>query len=334
MANPVQKDQPLSPFFRLQSGVDGPLVSVVLLSYARPHYLMDALGSVVEQSYRNLEILVVDNRSALSGPVAEIVRKYPRARLVANSENLGFTGGMNLGIQLARGQYVFLTEDDVLLDTDCISELVRHALNTSGNLLLSGLQYNRADGLIWSAGGKISLGSVFRMNVLGRGEPDLGQYQDPFQVNYISGSMVFSSVRLLRQLGGFRDEFFMYFEDVELCLRARQQGCVIAVVPTAKEFHFEPPPESRSDVVTFHALKNFIATHILHAPSHLLMPFFVRSVLLEFLRCALADPKMAKVWLAALRYVCLRGPQLWRERRRLSRAGLCYPAKTDCRIAS
>jgi GT2 family glycosyltransferase len=301
-----------------------PIVTVVLLSYARPQYLAEALQSVVEQSYKNLEIVVVDNHSQFSDQIAEVVGRYPQVRLVLNPENIGFTGGMNLGIRFASGEYIFLTEDDMVLEKDCVGELVRHASKSNGNVLLSGLMYDKTDGLIWSAGGNVAFGPLFRLTVLGRGERDLGQFSHPFDVTFIAGAMVFSSAQLLNELGGFRDEFFMYCEDVELCLRARQLGCSITIVPTARASHFEPLPGSSSDNLQFHRLKNFFAIHILHAPPRALASFSIRYVVLGLLRCVFTNRKSARVWLNALCDTCVRGPKLWKDRRLLKLKARCH----------
>src|SRR5580698_4396424 len=134
-----------------------PLVSVVLLSYARPHFLAEALDSVVHQSYSTQEILVVDNPSDASPAIAAIVRRYPHVKLIQNAENLGFATGMNVGMQIASGDYIYLTEDDVVLEPDCVRELVQHALAEPGLGLVSGLMYNKREGTILSAGGRLIL---------------------------------------------------------------------------------------------------------------------------------------------------------------------------------
>ena len=105
---------------------DQPLVSAVVLSYARPELLKLALDSLVCQSYHPLEIILVDNKSRASDEIVKLVGQYPSVRLMANSQNLGFAGGMNKGIQAARGVYVYLTEDDVIVDENCIATLVAH----------------------------------------------------------------------------------------------------------------------------------------------------------------------------------------------------------------
>lgn len=292
-----------------------PLVSVVLLSHARPEYLSEALPSLLSQSYRNLELLVVDNRSSESAQIANIVGRHPSVRLIANPDNSGFTGGMNLGIQAATGRYIHLTEDDVILDRDCISSLVAYAAATPSAGLLSGVLYNKRKGTICLAGARVTLGSVYQMDVFGQGQDDRGQFRQPFDVDYITGAMMFSSLELWRELGGFRDDFFMYYEDTELCVRARRRGHRITIVPNAKAHHFErgDKPEPRN--ITFHKLRNFFALYILHAPLSSLAGFFGRYFLADFLRSLRFDRGRATLLLRAAWSILTRAAQLWKERR-------------------
>src|SRR6202044_312080 len=160
----------------------------------------------------------------------------------------------------------YLTEDDMVLDPDCIRELLQHALAEPSLGLMSGMMYNKQEGTIRSAGGRLTLGTVFKMEMPNQGELDQGQFSAPFDVTYIPGAMVFASRELWKSLGGFRDDFFMYSEDVELCLRACRQGHRITIIPSAKALHFEPPSGPPSDLITFHKIKNYYSVYILHAP--------------------------------------------------------------------
>ena len=255
-----------------------PLVSVVLLSYARPEYFGKALQSVVDQSYRNLEIIVVDNRSEHSDRIAAVAARYPQVRFIANPTNLGFTGGMNQGIRACGGDYIFLTEDDLVLDPDCVNEFVARVGWDHPRMLLSGLILNERDGTIWAAGGKVDLGPTYQMTVFGQGEPDSGQYSKDFDVNYISGSMVFASATLLKSLGGFREDFFMYSEDVELCFRATACHCTIKVVPSARAAHFEPGKSTPPKNLQRRKIRNVISLYLLHARPTVVFTFLVRQL--------------------------------------------------------
>src|SRR2546423_13014018 len=95
----------------------GASVSVVMLSYNRPAYLRRALESVLAQSHRPAEIIVVDSRSPGSDEVARVVKSScPQCRLIQMPRNAGFAGGMNRGLRACRGEWVLLTEDDLLLE--------------------------------------------------------------------------------------------------------------------------------------------------------------------------------------------------------------------------
>ena len=131
-----------------------PLVSVVILSYNRPSLLVSAIDSVLAQTYPELEVLVIDNRSPASAEVARLVHDKPRAKLIANPENLGFTGAMNQGLALARGQYVHLTEDDIVMEPTCLQHLVDHLEANQDVALVSGIMLN-PDGTIRCAGGTV-----------------------------------------------------------------------------------------------------------------------------------------------------------------------------------
>ncbi len=299
-----------------KTGVQGATVSVVVLSYNRPEYLREALDSLLAQTYRPLDIAVIDNPSPASDEIARLVSLYTGVRLVRNVDNLGYTGGMNRGIEQAGGYYTLLTEDDIVLDPDCLRLLVEY-LNTHPETgLAAPVIYNRAGGTIRCAGGEFALGGVYRTKIYCEGEPDTGQLRHPFEVGYIDGAIMFARSDFFRQLGGFREEFFMYVEAPEFCTRVKKCGRRMVVVPRAKVFHFEPQPgANQSPEFGFHRYKNFFAMHLLHAPARCLPEFFARYVLLGLLRAAAGRGGDALSLLRALRWVAARGPSLLRERR-------------------
>lgn len=103
-------------------------ISVVVLSYNRPKELAESLESIVAQEFREVEIIVVDNRSANSEKVAEVVGRFPGTRFFPQPKNLGFAGGMNVGLAVATGDFIHITEDDIILDKNFYSELLPHAV--------------------------------------------------------------------------------------------------------------------------------------------------------------------------------------------------------------
>lgn len=293
-----------------------PTVSVVLLSYNRPELLREALASVLAQTYPRLEVTVVDNLSRKSAEVARLVAGSPGVGLVRNGSNLGYAAGMNRGIAAATGLYTYLTEDDVVLDRDCVRRLVEHAEGRPANWLASPLMYNRAAGTIRCAGGEFSLGGVYRKKIYGEGEQEAGQYARPFDVTCLDGAALFARTSFLRELGGFREEFFMYGEAVEFCARAAKAGARLTVVPSAKVYHFEPPEGANvSPEFDYHRYKNLLLLYALHAPARHLPEFFARHVVLAGLRALAGRGGNAAALWKALVWVSARAPALYRERR-------------------
>ncbi|MGB8509812.1 MAG: glycosyltransferase family 2 protein, partial [Pyrinomonadaceae bacterium] len=259
-------------------------VSVVLLSYNRPEFLREALASVCAQTYARLDLTVVDNPGRHSDEIARVVGAYPAAKLIRNTSNLGYAGGMNRGIEVAAGHYTLLTEDDIVLDADCVRHLVEYMDEHPATGLAAPLIYNREARTIRCAGGEMSLGGVYRRRTYGEGERDAGQYARPFDVTYIDGACLLARTSFLQTLGGFRAEFFMYVEAVELCARVAKCGRKLTVVPAAKVAHFEPPdPSPDAPELDFHRYKNTFALYLLHARARHLPEFFVRYVVLGLL---------------------------------------------------
>ncbi len=258
------------------AGNDLPLISIVCLSFGRPHLLKQALPTLSGQTYPNTELWVVDNRSPHSDEITGIVAENPKAKLLSIFRNRGYTGGMNSGIDNATGEYIFLTEDDILAAPDCLEKLYQYFKLHPETGLATGLMLNQGSGTIRSAGGVMRLGRSWGKHIVGINAPDDGALKAPYFVNYIPGAMIFTETAYLKELKAFRRDFFVYCEDDELCLRVSRTGRPIVVVPEARVSHFEPAVGPDKPVVTFHKQKNFLALYVLHAPASILWPVLFR----------------------------------------------------------
>lgn len=290
------------------------LVSVILLSYNRPALLKEALASLLRQSYENIEIIAVDNHSPSSAEIRLIVSRYPGVKLIQNPVNLGFTGGMNKGLREASGDYVYLTEDDLIVEENCIARLVEHMENSPSTGLVAPIMYNRGDDTIRCAGGDLILDAVYAKNIFGAGEKDTGQFSQSFDVTFIPGATIFSDLEYLRRLNGFREDFFMYAEDSELCRRVVKSGSKLTVVPQAKVFHFDPLIERSSQRIEFHKLKNFFSLYLLHAPLRVLPAFYFRYAMMNFLSALISDRKIVWPMTKALGWFLFKSPSLILDR--------------------
>jgi GT2 family glycosyltransferase len=294
-------------------------VSVVLISHARPGLIGAALGSLVALTVRDREIIVVDNHSDRSAEIAHSVAGYGEARLIASSENLGFPGGVNLGLQHARGRYVFITEDDIVLPPECLAVLIAYLEAHPDVGIATGRLVEGGTGVVLYAGGDVTLGPVFRMLVPGRGEADREFAAAPIAVSYAPVGMVLVRRSLVDRIGELRGDFFMYFEDAEFCLRTLAAGYGVMCLPQLKLVHHASPPTGNVARVDYHKLKNMRALYLLLAPARVLPEFAVRYGLIEPARELFRDRarwlRMVRAWGWVLAHL----PGLLRDRRRIAR---------------
>ncbi len=290
-------------------------VTIVVLSYDRPALLEKALRSIAAQTYQDSDVLVIDNRSASSDRVREVVSAFGKMRLIANPDNRGFTGGMNQGIAEATGEYVYLTEDDVELAPDCVSLLVDYLDRHPETGMAGPVMWNRRSATIRCAGGQFTLGSTYRLVVTAAGDSGLPDDR-PFQTMFLPGAMIAASTALLRELGGFHPDFFMYREDVELSCRLLKLGRPIIVVPRARVYHHEAPEADDSPMLVFHKHKNLAALYLLHAPWTVLPEYFLRYALVDGARRLIRDRRMIGAWFKAWTWVAASAPRLLAERAR------------------
>jgi GT2 family glycosyltransferase len=289
-----------------------PLVSVVILSYSRPDHLRRAIESVADQSYPSLDTIVVDNKSPGSDAIARIVSASPRVRFIANDENLGFAGGMNVGIAAASGEYVYLTEDDVLLRPGCLSAMVDYVERHPDAGLVAPVMYDQSSGSVRSAGGRFALEPVFNLTIIT--ERTAGQGPQPFDVMYVPGASILARTSLLKSVNGFRDDYFLYQEDLELCIRMMKAGYRVVTVPAAGVDHIDPPPGPASNMVEYFRIRNLFRTYVLHAPARVLPGFFLRYGVIDFSRTVIQNPGRARLIAKAWLSVAASLPRLLRER--------------------
>lgn len=291
-----------------------PLVSVVVLSHDRPEHLPKVLDSIVGQTYPAVELLVVDNRSARSREIARLVSAYPGARLVALDRNVGYTGGMNRGIREAAGEYVYLTVDDCALAADCVERLVEDAEAHPSEGLRAGIIMREDRRTIVCAGGEFALAPVYLRRDIGAEEEDRGQFAEPFEAACLDGAMVFARLPYLRALGGFREEFFIYSDSIELSARVRKAGGRVRIVPSARAYVFDAPHVFTEERISFHKMKNLWAMYLLHARWRVLPEFFLRYAVVVPLRTMRRNRKTVGPLCKAWAWFLYRSPSLLLER--------------------
>jgi len=261
-----------------------PLISIVILNWNGKDQLSPCIQSVKRQIYPNLEILIVDNASA-DGSIESIHHLFHDLRLILNSENLGYGGGNNRGIQEAKGKYIFVLNNDTEIERECVEWLWKcmESDEKIGMTTPKILLYDRKD-TIDAAGLTIYPDGLS----IGRGhlEPQAkyGQREEVF-----SGSGCASLLRreMLDEIGLFDEDFFAYAEDTDLGWRARLSGWKAYYVPEAVVYHhhskrFGTYSPRKAFLVERNriwvALKNFPLSILILSPFYTLLRYLYQGI--------------------------------------------------------
>lgn len=219
-------------------------VWAVVLMYGNEDVTAACLESLLAQRHAPLTVLLVDNRAA-DGGGARLRARFPAIQYVDTGANLGYAGGMNRGIEHALAQGaddVLLLNNDTTLDPGCVEELVR-VRNTEFRvgLVTPRILWYDDPGRVWYAGGHLSrLRAVGVHHRFGQ-QDDHGDGASPRRVTFASGCAFLVPATVARELGGFAEDFFMYCEDVEWCLRLQDAGYGLYYAPAARLYHRDRP---------------------------------------------------------------------------------------------
>jgi len=213
---------------------DLPLISTIILNWNGRELLAPCIRSVKEQTYPNMEIILVDNAST-DGSVEFMKNLFADLRVIVNPKNLGYGGGNNRGMGETGGEYIFILNSDTEIQEDCV-QLLWKAIqrnDTIGVTTPKILLYDQrstidAAGLTIYPDG-LSIGR-------GRLEPE-EKFQRGAEVFFGSGCASLYRKAMLEDVGLFDEDFFAYAEDTDLGWRARLAGWKAYYVPEAVVYH-------------------------------------------------------------------------------------------------
>lgn len=214
---------------------EGPLVSVVIVSYKSQEWLGECLPSLAEQTYSPLEIIVVDN-GCLDGASDWVAEHFPGVRLVCLDAPVSFACATNTGVEAARGEYLFLLNPDVRLDPAAIGHLVAAARSRPESAAVGAkLKFWWAPSFLNGIGNRVGPFSWGTDNALGH--LDLGQFDAWQELPSACYAAVLISKSAWQQAGPADEGFPMYYEDSEWSYRARLLGHPVLAAPQAVVYH-------------------------------------------------------------------------------------------------
>ncbi len=215
-------------------------IFIILLNYKGYDDTVECIKSLENINYKNYKIVVVDNNSP-DNSYTKLYKEFGEAYIFIKArENGGFAKGNNLGIKYAidhGADYILLLNNDTLVHKDLIEELLKPFKEEENLGLTTGkIYYEEKRDTLWFAGGVFNEKRFYGMH-LGQGHKDNGDYDKPGEITFSTGCLMMIRKEVFYKLGYLPEEYFMYYEDVDFCIKLREAGYRLWYNPRAIIYH-------------------------------------------------------------------------------------------------
>lgn len=315
-----------------------PFCSIIILNYNGETFIEKTIQSVLELDYpkERFEIIIVDNNSRDKSRelIDELIKEkslftnhYSLTTLYLD-RNLGFSAGNNVGIKKAKGEYIILLNNDCIVDTHWLKELVSVA---------------EKDEKIFAVNPKVYLGNTNKIQNAGirifpngyaqdRGavpkdkkqeyQEDHGQYNKEKEIDAACAVATLYRKSIVDKIGLLDESFFLYYEDVEISERAKKQGFKIMYAPKAEVHHLHAVSSGEwSPFFLYHSERGRLLHMFLHFPMNIFMKefiiFSIKAKLRLFVRLFTKPESTNRNWqyIKVVYYFLLRFPYLMTRRK-------------------
>lgn len=214
-----------------------PLITIITINFNNVSVTLDLLLSIRECNYDNLEVIVVDNGSDLN-PIEMIQRNFPEVVAIRSNINLGFSGGNNLGLKSANGEFIFFVNNDTLFEENVIKELIKPFFeNQDIGVISPKVIYYQTPNIIQYAGATMINSLTGRNKIIGQGENDNKELYKSDYTHFAHGAAMIIRKSLIESVGVFPEIFFLYYEELDYSIRIRRAGYKIYFNSKAVIYH-------------------------------------------------------------------------------------------------
>ena len=218
--------------------ISEPTVAIILLNYNSYDYTKACLESLQESNYENFQIVIVDNDS-LDRSFEKLKQlETERIHIIQSGKNAGFAYGNNIGIRYAKNKdfdYILLLNNDTLVTKEFLTKIVFTATEFKSDITTCRIMYNDNKDMIWYGGGSIDWfnqrATHWGINTIYNGDTEIKA------VTFISGCCMLLSKNCIKRIGDLPEEYFMYYEDLDYCQHALNQGLKLIYDPKPVIYH-------------------------------------------------------------------------------------------------
>jgi len=243
------------------------ILSIIIVNWNGCKILRNCLNSIIKlNKAENYEIIVVDNASS-DESVEMLEREFPQVKLIVNEMNYGFAKANNIGINSCFGDIILLLNSDTEIIERGAFQKVVYFLNNNNEIGILGLRLVFSDGSEQSPGGKfLSVWQLVKYQILFLDSPIFYKMRNKlskkkndefYEIDYVSGACLFVKRKVFEEIGLLNEEFFMYGEDMEFCVRAKQKGWGIGILPSVRVVHLKSQSTKKNfEAALTNAIKN------------------------------------------------------------------------------
>ncbi len=246
------------------------LISVIIPNWNGEKLLKKCLNAIDKQDFKDFEVIVVDNGS-IDNSLNIIKKSFPGVILINLDRNTGFANAVNEGIRHSSARYIVMLNNDTEVDKYFLKYLIHSIENHKDVGMVAGKMlnfYNRS--LIDSAGDFMDI--VGHANGIGYGEKDSSYFSKGKYIFLVSGGGSLFKRELFDRVGLLDKDYFAYFEDVDLCIRAQLMGYKAWYEPRSIVYHIHKATSNRNKAYTeFLQFRNMTMTIIKDFPTSLIL---------------------------------------------------------------
>ncbi len=208
------------------------MIYFIIVCYQSERWLDRCLATVFDRGSSDVSCLLIDNAAMTQEDIQALQKRYPRVRYIRTGSNLNYGGGNNLGIEIALNEgaeFISLINPDTWFEPDWLRPLIEAFKEYPDFGILSPfqLQYDNHEPALWSVGNILS----------GRSLKEVRK-ESLVELPFTEGSCMVIRRSVLEKIGGFDPIYDMYYEEIDLCRRARRAGFRVGIVTTAFYHHF------------------------------------------------------------------------------------------------